>query len=224
MAKAGEYRIINFHGIGEPRRELEPGEVDYWLSRDRFVSILDRIASHPERERISITFDDGNSSDLLIAAPELQRRGLRAEFFVLTGRIGEAGSLSADDIRALIDLEMCIGSHGVAHRDWTQVSANELQYELTASKAQLEGICGRSVNSASMPFGWYNASVLKLVRDTGYRAAYSSAGGSANASEFLKPRNSMRSGTADNTLDDVLSGQIPIWKMLRNRARARFRI
>lgn len=224
MARAGEYRIINFHGIGEPLRELEPGEADYWLSRDRFLTILDRIASHPERQGISITFDDGNASDLLIAAPELRRRGLRAEFFVLAGRIGKAGSLSASDIRALITMEMRIGSHGVAHRDWTRLSAGELHYELAASKEQLEGICGCPVNAASMPFGWYNAAVLKEIRNTGYSAAYSSGGGSAEVSEFLKPRNSMRSGIADGTLDEVLMGQIPFWRKLRNTARTKFRI
>ncbi|CDM61595.1 MULTISPECIES: polysaccharide deacetylase family protein [Rhizobium] len=205
-------------------RELEPGEADYWVSHDRFLTILDRIASHPARERISITFDDGNASDLLIAAPELRQRGLRAQFFVLTGRIGKEGSLTADDIRTLIALEMRIGSHGVGHRDWTRLTANELLYELESSKAQLEQICDRPVNAASMPFGWYNGAVLKQIRNAGYRAAYSSGGGSAKVEGFLKPRNSVRSETADSWLDDVLSGKIPFWRKLRNAARTKFRV
>ncbi|WP_072373680.1 polysaccharide deacetylase family protein [Rhizobium tibeticum] len=224
MARGGEYRIVNFHGIGAPLRELEPGEADYWLSRDRFLAILDRIAGHPARQRIYITFDDGNASDLLIAAPELRRRGLRAEFFVLTGRIGQAGSLSADDIRTLIALGMRIGSHGIGHRDWTRLTTGELHYELEASKAQLEEICGCPVNTASMPFGWYNGAVLKQIRNAGYRAAYSSGGGSAKVEGFLKPRNSVRSETADSWLDDVLSGKIPFWRKLRNAARTKFRV
>ena len=85
-----------------PARALAPGEADYWIGVDRFLDVLDRISGHPDRERLFITFDDGNISDLAIAVPELQRRGLRAEFFVLTGRIGQPGSLDADDIRALI--------------------------------------------------------------------------------------------------------------------------
>lgn len=224
MARKDECRIINFHGVGAPLRELEPGEADYWLSRDRFLTILDRIASHPERERICITFDDGNASDLLIAAPELRQRGLRAEFFVLTGRIGTVGSLSAEDIRALLALDMRVGSHGVAHRDWTRVGADELHCELAASKARLEAICGCAVNAASMPFGWYNAAVLKQIRDTGYQVAYSSGGGSAEVSNFLKPRNSMRLETSDSTLADVLSGRVPCWRKLRNTVRTRFRV
>ncbi|KQV70290.1 polysaccharide deacetylase family protein [Rhizobium sp. Root1220] len=224
MAKADGYQIVNFHGIGEPLRDLEPGEADYWLSHDRFLNALDRIASHPARERIYITFDDGNASDLLIAAPELCQRGLRAEFFVLTGRIGQVGSLAADDIRTLIALKMGVGSHGVDHRDWTRLTATELHYELEASKAQLEEICGCPVDAASMPFGWYNSSVLEQIRNAGYRAAYSSGGGSAELQGFLRPRNSVRSQTEDRALDDILSGQIPFWRRLRNAARTRFRV
>ncbi|MCS3742970.1 peptidoglycan/xylan/chitin deacetylase (PgdA/CDA1 family) [Rhizobium sp. BK661] len=205
-------------------RELEPGEADYWISRDRFVTILDRIASHPARERILITFDDGNASDLEIAAPELRQRGLYAEFFVLTGRIGKEGSLSADDIRTLFALDMRIGSHGVGHRDWTRLTTNDLVHELESSKAHLEQICGCPVNAASMPFGWYNSAVLQQIRSAGYRAAYSSGGGSAKVDGFLKPRNSIRSETADRWLDDVLSGQIPFWRKIRSAARTKLRV
>lgn len=224
MARPGEYRIVNFHGIGKPTRELEPGEADYWISRDRFLAILDRIASHPESERISITFDDGNVSDFLIAAPELRQRGLQAEFFILTDRIGKEGSLSADQIRALIAMNMLIGSHGVGHRDWTRLTTGDLVYELESSKAHLEQICDCPVDAASMPFGWYNGAVLRQIRRAGYKAAYSSGGGSAKAERFLKPRNSVRSETLDRWLDEVLSGHVPIWRKLRNAARTKLRV
>jgi len=224
MAREGEYRIINFHGIGEPRRELEPGEADYWLSRDRFLTIIDRISSHPQRERVSITFDDGNASDLLIAAPELRRRGLRAEFFILTGRIGHPGSLASDDIGALTAMGMRIGSHGVDHKDWTKIPTPALRHELEASRTRLQEICGVDVQSASLPFGWYNSAVLLEIRRAGYIAAYSSSGGNAAPGSFLKPRTSIRFDTTDATLARILTGQMPIWRSVRSEVRARFRI
>src|SRR5207249_4098380 len=40
-------RCINicFHGVGTPRRELEPGEDVYWISEDAFRRILDEIGT-----------------------------------------------------------------------------------------------------------------------------------------------------------------------------------
>ena len=74
---------ILFHGVGKPARELEPGEDVYWVTEDRFRSILDEISGWPE---VRISFDDSNSSDLEIALPALIERGLTADFFVLAGR------------------------------------------------------------------------------------------------------------------------------------------
>lgn len=217
-AAANRLRVVNFHGIGSPGRPLEPGEADYWIGVDRFCSVLDRIAGHPDREHLSITFDDGNVSDLTIAAPELQRRGLAASFFVLTGRIGKAGSLGDADIRALMSSGMLIGSHGIAHRDWTGLSARELDDELRASKASLEGICGGPVRSAAIPFGRYNAAVLAALRSAGYAAAYSSDGGSMDNAAFLRPRTSIRRDMSDRILEAILTGDVPVWKQLRRTA------
>lgn len=218
MTAACELRVVNFHGIGTPRRALDPGEAAYWIGVDRFRAVLDRVADHPEREWLSITFDDGNVSDLVTAVPELQLRGLKAEFFVLTGRIGKPGSLDCDDIRALRDAGMRIGSHGVAHRDWAGLSVRELDYELIASKGGLEEICGQPVRSAAIPFGRYNAAVLAALRRADYAAAYSSDGGSFGVSAFLKPRTSIRHDTTDGSLDAMLAGRMPIWKRLRRNA------
>lgn len=216
--KTTKRRIINFHGVGEHARVLEPGEADYWLGLDRFCDVLDRIARHPDRELLSITFDDGNISDVLLAAPQLRQRGLDAEFFVLTGRIGQAGSMGADDIRALMAMGMRVGSHGIDHRDWSGLSARDLENELNASKKILEEICGCTVRSAAIPFGRYNATVLSKLRSAGYEAAYSSDKGSADAVSFLKPRTSVRHETTDSMLGRILSGKMPAWSRLRRAA------
>ncbi len=212
-------RIINFHGIGEPARPLEPGEAPYWLSIARFNDMLDRIADHPERDALAITFDDSNTSDLTIAAPALAKRGLTAQFFVLTGRIGEPGSLDRAEIDAVVDMGMSIGSHGIAHRDWSNLPATELDDELKASKSTLEDVCGFKITDASIPFGRYNAAVLSRLRSSGYKFAYSSDKGSADPTSFLQARTSVRSDTTDDALNDALSGDMPAMSRLRRAAR-----
>src|SRR5919197_6239381 len=95
-----QQRTINltFHGIGEPERRLDPGEQDVWLSRSRFLAVLDAAAATSD---VRITFDDGNASDVEEALPELRRRGLTATFFVVAGRLGSHGFLDDRGVRKL---------------------------------------------------------------------------------------------------------------------------
>src|SRR3712207_5181342 len=94
--------VINvcFHGIGTPRRELEPGEAPYWIGVDTYHRVLDDLASWPLPVRIS--FDDGNASDVEIGLPGLLSRGLTADFFVLAGRLGQTGSLDEPAVKELV--------------------------------------------------------------------------------------------------------------------------
>lgn len=216
-----ELRIVNFHGIGDPERELEAGEAPYFVSLDRFCDVLDRIVAHPDRERLAITFDDSNSSDRSLALSQLLRRKLTASFFILTGRIGKPGSLDVEDIRALVKAGMRVGSHGVDHRDWRSISASDLERELISSKSRLEDICGKPIRTAAIPFGRYNSRVLRAIRRAGYEAAYSSDRGSGSADAFLRPRWSIRNDATPAMIEQHLSGRLsPARRLRRNCAMA----
>jgi peptidoglycan/xylan/chitin deacetylase (PgdA/CDA1 family) len=208
-------RIINFHGIGQPRRDLETGEAPFWVSNDLFRRVLDSIAEHPERQNLSITFDDSNDSDIEIALPELLMRGLTASFFVLTGRLGKRGSLSRSDVAHLQTCGMAIGSHGTDHSDLTALSPQRLADELTQSRSTLEEICGTSLGGFAIPFGRYNRRVLRAVRDAGFAIAFSSDGGIAFEDRFLRPRRSMRSDMQGAEIDAILDGRMPPLRQLR---------
>lgn len=207
-----------FHGIGTPRRALEPGEAPYWISRDQFAAVLDQVMTMPDPQAVRITFDDGNLSDLDLGLPLLLERGLTAEFFVLTGRIGKPGSLGAADIRALQAAGMGIGSHGMDHQDWSRLDPASLGRELEASRAILEDICVRPVKSAAIPFGRYNAAVLRALTRAGYDRVFSSDGGWMNPAASLLPRTSIRCTTTAAAADDILHGRMGLGRRLRRAA------
>ena len=209
--------VLNFHGIGTPGREMEPGEAPYWVGTDRFGAILDRIAGHPDRARIRITFDDGNLSDRTIALPALETRGLGADFFVLSGRIGAPGSLGMEDIAALLAAGMGIGSHGVAHVDWSALAPAALAAELEGSKARLEEVCGRPVRSAAIPFGRWSGAVLRGLRAAGYETAWSSDGGVARPGDFPAARTSVRGAMGMDEIDSILAGRMGPARRARRR-------
>ncbi|MCP4894940.1 MAG: polysaccharide deacetylase family protein [Actinomycetales bacterium] len=188
MADLESKWIINFHGIGRIERPYDPGEESVWISKDRFLGILDAIAGDPTFE---ITFDDGNLSDLAIAVPELIERDLTATFFIPAGKIGHPGFLGYEEIEALIAAGMPIGSHGWSHRSWRHLDPVARKAEFEESKRCLEEITGSSVDMAACPFGDYDRSALRSLKRAGYRRVYSSDRGWSFGSRFLEPRNTV---------------------------------
>lgn len=219
---AGQGIGIIFHGIGTPGRALEPGEAPYWISVAMFEQILDRVAASPLRDRIRLSFDDGNASDHDVALPRLVARGLTADFFVLSGRIDAPGSLTAAQIRALAEAGMGVGSHGIAHRDWRRIPQAEMEAEVTESRAAIAAVLGRPVTEAGIPFGSYDGRVLAALRRAGYSAAWSSDRGRMDPAAFLRPRTSVQAGMGEAEIAAVLTGRLAPLRRLR-RALAMWR-
>ncbi|HEY0636031.1 MAG TPA: polysaccharide deacetylase family protein [Pseudonocardiaceae bacterium] len=195
---------LTVHGIGEPVRPLDPGEDGTWVSVGQFERVLDACVG---RTDVRITFDDGNSSDLVHGLPMLLERGLTAEFFVLAGRLDEDGRVDADGVRALLDAGMGVGSHGWDHVDWRRLDEDGARRELTEAGRVLSEVCGRPVDRVAVPFGSYDRRVLRRLRRAGVRRVYTSDGGPARPDAWLQPRTSLRRELDDAWIDDVLSGR-----------------
>jgi peptidoglycan/xylan/chitin deacetylase (PgdA/CDA1 family) len=194
---------LTVHGIGEPARELDPGEGETWVSVARFERVMDAVAGRPD---VRITFDDGNASDVEIALPRLVERGLRAEFFVLAGLLGEPGRLDSTGVRELLSAGMRIGSHGWAHRDWRTLDAGQAAEELSAAHHLLGQLTGEPVSRVAIPFGSYDRRVLSRLRRAGVTRAYTSDGGRARPDAWLQPRTSLKRDLDSGWLTRVLSG------------------
>jgi peptidoglycan/xylan/chitin deacetylase (PgdA/CDA1 family) len=213
--------IFNIHGIGVPKRDLEPGEAPYWITLEFFAETvaLARDSAH----RVAFTFDDGNLSDLEIGAPVLNEAGMTAQFFVLAGRIGIPGSLGEAEIRALQEMGHTIGSHGWDHVDWTGLDAAGRTREIAGAKARLSEICDRPIEAASIPFGSYNAGVLKDLRQARFTTAYSSDGGAVRGRPFPMPRTSLTENTTQADLEAILEGRESPKHRLRRVATTRLK-
>jgi len=194
---------LTVHGIGPTTRELDPGEGDTWVSVAQFEQVVDAVAGRPD---VRLTFDDGNISDVEIALPRLVERGLKAEFFVLAGMLGEPGRLDSDGVRELLDAGMRIGSHGWAHRDWRTLGAREAAEELSAAHHLLGQLVGEPVSRVAIPFGSYDRRVLSRLRRIGVTRAYTSDGGPARPGSWLQPRTSLRHDLDRGWITRVLDG------------------
>jgi peptidoglycan/xylan/chitin deacetylase (PgdA/CDA1 family) len=193
---------VCFHGIGRPRRALEPGEATYWVERAPFLELLDELAGRPD---IAVSFDDGNASDVDIALPALLERSLSASFFVVAGRLGQPGSLSVAALGELLAGGMTIGSHGLHHRPWPGLAGAELDDELVGARTVLQEAIGRPVLDAALPLGRYDRAVLARLRRLGYRRVFTSDRRPARPGRWLQPRYSIRATDRVATLrGDIL--------------------
>jgi peptidoglycan/xylan/chitin deacetylase (PgdA/CDA1 family) len=176
-----------FHGIGRPGRPLEPGEERYWVDRNRFADILDAVAGHPQP--IELTFDDANASDHSAGLPELLRRGLTAEFFVIAGRLDEPGSLARTQLVELASAGMAVGNHGLRHLPWRDVrSTGALEEEVGEAGRLIADVVGAWPRHAACPHGSYDRRVLRFLRGHGYTRVLTVDGGTSPRRAWLRSR------------------------------------
>jgi peptidoglycan/xylan/chitin deacetylase (PgdA/CDA1 family) len=136
-----------------------------WTAIDlaTFVAGLDEAQGLPERA-VLLTFDDGYRSILDVALPWLRRFGYPGVVFVPTAFIGgrnafDDGVEPPESICSwgeLAELErngLCVQSHGVTHRPFSEIDAAGRADELRQSKAALETRLGTSVTLFAYPFG-----------------------------------------------------------------------
>ena len=156
-----------------------------FLSREGYATpTMDELVTNPQRwtgRTAVITFDDGYV-DNLAACEELQKRGMRATWFVVTGSIGDFPKwpaegrpsgrlLNAIELREMLACGMEIGSHTVNHVRLTEVSDACLNSELSDSKAALEDLLGGPVGSFAYPYGVWDVRCDDAVKQAGYSAA-----------------------------------------------------
>ena len=159
-------------------------QLDFLAAEGYATPTMGELVAEPNKwtgRTAVITFDDGYI-DNLAACDELQKRGMRATWFVVTGSIGESPKwpadgrpegrlLNADELRAMQTSGMEIGSHTVSHVRLTEADNSQLASELAESKTTLEDLLGRPVTSFAYPYGAWDARCANAVKQAGYSAA-----------------------------------------------------
>ncbi|MBX3489212.1 polysaccharide deacetylase family protein [Parvibaculum sp.] len=192
--------IINFHGIGEAQRAVDVSERPYWVSVDQFKEVIDFLTEIREHAGIAITFDDGNVSDLEVAAPILTLAGWPFMSFVLAGRVGQKGYLDYARMRELQNMNCNIGLHGMQHRDWTLLNDEEMHEETSVARKLLEDSLGRRINSVAVPFGKYNRRVLRILAHSGFERIFTSDRGVRLFDGVVQPRYSVTNQSSPRSI------------------------
>jgi peptidoglycan/xylan/chitin deacetylase (PgdA/CDA1 family) len=129
---------------------------------------------------VGLTFDDGYTSMLDTALPELSRRGFGATAFIISGLIGRSNEWDAGPSWPLLDAagvaELAaagieIGSHSATHPHLAGLPARRQAAEATASRARLEDLLSAPVRGFAYPYGSMDGAARHAVGAAGYEYA-----------------------------------------------------
>ncbi len=175
------FPVLMYHSISvDPNEEIPVEEIPYDLPVAEFERHLDFLTENnirtirigddeaTQEPSVVLSFDDGHASDAMTALPLLLDRKMVAEFYVTTGWIGQRRYLSKSQIRELADAGMALGTHGVEHRYFDDLTAAELREELRASKNTLEDITGQKIAGGSAPGGRLHAQLQQIATEESY--------------------------------------------------------
>lgn len=189
--------VLTYHHIGDGPEWFNVSAADFERQliflRDKgytTVSVMELAeglsgrASLPSRP-IVITFDDGYEDNYSAAYPILARLKMRGTFFVVTGKMGQAGYMSWEQAGKMSAGGMEIGSHTLSHYTLKEINLKELERELLSSRIMLENNLQQAAPIFANPFGETAPAVVELLGRTGYRAACSSVVGLNRPGENL---------------------------------------
>jgi peptidoglycan/xylan/chitin deacetylase (PgdA/CDA1 family) len=184
--------ILAYHSIGDRQREgtlrwsVSPGDFDEQMAliaeRGRHALTVARYAAALRGEAelppdpVLVTFDDGFADLATTALAVLERYGVVATAFVISGRIGTGGhghdaALSWEQLHELRAHGLQVGSHGHSHRALDCLPPREAEDEVRSSRRRLEEGLGTEVVSFAYPYGYSSARVRRAVQAAGYTSA-----------------------------------------------------
>ena len=149
----------------------------------------------------------GFGNNLEVAAPILARHGISAVFFLIADCVetgapppfaqdygkGEAGrdafrTIDRQGSLSLLEAGMTVGSHSLAHRDFSAMEDTEAQADAKAARAKLERLLGREVALFAFPWGKHRPGQEARLAGS-YERVFLTEHGFAGPEDRVLPRN-----------------------------------
>ena len=163
--------VLMFHHVTDTPKFTKSGCI---LSSENFYDVINYFNNYTSvkdslrfsfKKRVALTFDDGLSDVFHIAYPFLKKKQIPFTVFVVTDFLDTDGYITTEELKTLAaDPLVTIGSHGMSHKVFPQMTAEEKKKELIISKEKLEIVIGKEVDFFAYSHGQYDEETLSLVR------------------------------------------------------------
>lgn len=134
-------------------------DVEWYLDDLRAVPVT-------EEPRLVVQFDDSLASVYDNAFPIMEEYDIQATMFTVTGRIGNGGSLSLEEMREMQEAGWEFGSHTASHPRLAELEPEKQREEIEGAKQWLldhEFYGGADL--FAFPFGSFTPETLDIVSD-----------------------------------------------------------
>ena len=226
--------VIYYHDIVDPGKgysyqkteESHFEEQMKYLSENGYQTLLMEELEKPLPDKaVLITFDDGFISVYRRAVPIMRKYGIKGNILLPTKYIEENDPrfMSWEQLRELCDKkEFSIAAHTHSHADIRTLDDLRMNQEIKQSNDLIEKRLSIRTKSFCMPFGKYDKSSVKRLREAGgYKfifASYYGSAGENTLSKKLIPRIGISNDDSVEVFTDKLRGKLN-WKGPLQRAR-----
>lgn len=173
--------VLCFHSVSTRQRPAFERQMQYIQNRAANLNQIEGISDNDSL--VLVTFDDAFECLLKNVVPVVRDLKIPIGIFAVTENLAKApawlaGSghpdaslptMSPEQLWQLAkEPEIIIGSHSVSHRRLGDLPVDEVDIELTASKASLEKMLGTRCDYLALPHGSYRPEVIELAQRCGY--------------------------------------------------------
>ena len=191
--------ILMYHSISDsdpnntllvPINQFE--EQVKWLSEEGFTPmLLDDVVQAfntgevPEKP-VAITFDDGYADNYTEAYKILRKYNMKATFFIITEQIdADSWYMNSNMLKEMNSNGMGIENHTSIHVEFTNISREDKVSIIKDGMNDLKESVGVESKFVCYPVGRYDDETIQVEKELGIKAAVTTEGGIASASDGL---------------------------------------
>ncbi|WP_231506367.1 polysaccharide deacetylase family protein [Paenibacillus sp. UNC451MF] len=141
------------------------------LTLQQFIDILEGTESAPDKP-VLLTFDDGYADNYEHALPLLKKLGFHATLFMTPGMVDDGYFLNWDQVKEMHEAGWDIQPHGMTHPHLPLLKKDKQEYEITEARRQIEEQLGTTADVYCYPYGEWNQTTLKVLKDHEFRYAF----------------------------------------------------
>ena len=160
-------------------------QVNYLIAKGYQTIFLDELMDGLKGNRqlpakpLVITFDDSYKELYYVLFPLMKIRNFKATVFVISQFLDGENYLSWPQLREMSSSNLLeIGGHGLNHLALTETNGEDfIRNQILSSKQIINERTGRSVKVFAYPYGVYNPTAEKILKEGSFTAAVRSSGG-----------------------------------------------